>query len=75
MAFDRLFMEIEHIEVTPALAVTAGDLAEARGLRGYDAVHLASALLGADDDVAIATADRRLAEAARAEGLDVAGLS
>jgi predicted nucleic acid-binding protein len=36
------------VEITTAVATAAGQLAESRALRGFDAVHLASALeLGA----------------------------
>jgi predicted nucleic acid-binding protein len=48
----------------------AGELAEARALRGFDAVHLASALQNGPDTVVV-TGDKRLAAAARAEGLVV----
>lgn len=72
---DRLFIDMEHVEVTAELAVSAGDLAQSRALRGYDAVHLASALFRADEEMVFATADGALAEAARAEGLAVADLS
>ena len=54
------------------LARTAGDLARSHGLRGYDAVHLAAAISAADADVAVATGDHDLADAARANGLAVA---
>ena len=55
------------IEVTASLAHTAGDLFEIHALRGYDAVHLAAALLiGAD---ALVSADSDLLTAAAAVGL------
>ena len=73
-ALDERFAEMELIEVTEDLARSAGDLAEERGLRGYDAVHLASALtLGLEDTVVI-TWDRELAAAAQRAGLDQAGM-
>lgn len=68
------FEEIELVEVTEELARHAGDLAEERSLRGYDAVHLASALVVGADGIVVATWDRELAVAARAEGLDLAGI-
>jgi predicted nucleic acid-binding protein len=49
---------------------TAGDLAERHGLRGYDAVHLASAL-DLKEDVVLVASDLRLLNAARAERLKV----
>ena len=33
-----------HIELVPAVVRTAGDIAEVYGLRGFDSIHLASAL-------------------------------
>ena len=56
------------------LASEAGDLAWRHGLRGFDAAHLACArevgrLYG--EPVTLVTFDRRLWQAARAEGLDV----
>lgn len=60
------------IGLDAALARAAGRLAERRALRGYDAVHLASALAIDDADVVLATWDRALAEAAAGETLAVA---
>ena len=52
------------------LARQAGELAADLGLRGYDAVHLASAFaIGAD---AIVTWDTKLGDGARRSGLGVA---
>ena len=51
---------------------TAGDLAQARALRGYDAVHLASALRVGDPDVVLVTGVGALLAAAGAEGLATA---
>ncbi|MFN8521025.1 MAG: type II toxin-antitoxin system VapC family toxin [Chloroflexota bacterium] len=59
------------VEVTEELAQHAGDLAERHALRGFDAVHLAAALAIAGDDMVMVTWDRRLAGAARDEGLRV----
>ena len=60
------------VELAPAVALRAGDLAERHGLRGFDAIHLASALvlgqlLGATAELGVF--DARLAAAAAAEGL------
>jgi predicted nucleic acid-binding protein len=64
-----LWRQIDVIEATPAVAQSAGDLAESQGLRGYDAMHLASALvLGVD---VVVTADRALLAATKATGLAV----
>lgn len=40
---DELCTELDVIGLDPDLAHAAGDLAEAHGLRGYGAVHLATA--------------------------------
>ncbi|CAN5829338.1 type II toxin-antitoxin system VapC family toxin [soil metagenome] len=65
-------MEIDYLEVTADLAASAGDLAQAHGLRGYDAVHLASAALVNDAELVLATGDRDLGSAARTIGISVA---
>ncbi len=73
-ALEGRFREIDLIEITERVSRTAGDLAEQHGLRGYDAVHLASALALSAGDVVLATWDRDLALAARATGFDIAGI-
>jgi len=52
------------IGLDAALARAAGELAERHALRGYDAVHLASAIAIEDSDLVMATWDRDLAAAA-----------
>ncbi len=69
--WDELWPGLGKIEVTPAVADAAGALADRRPLRAADAVHLASALLVREVDSLFAVWDRRLADAARAEGLIV----
>lgn len=62
------------VEVTEAVVAQADTLAWEHGLRGYDAVHLASALLwqnGLGEAVTLATFDRQLWEAAQLIGLEV----
>jgi predicted nucleic acid-binding protein len=59
-------------DVTLSTVRLAGALAEKHALRGFDAVHLATAVELRDtlqSDIAFAAADGRLAQAARAEGL------
>jgi uncharacterized protein len=68
---DELCAELDVIGLDPGLAHSAGDLAEARGLRGYDAVHLATALSIDDDSLLLATWDGDLARAAVAAGCSV----
>ena len=58
------------IEVTGNLIESAAQLAEAESLRGYEAVHLAGALLvGA---AVFSSSDRDLCEAAERQGLHIA---
>ncbi len=64
-----LWLEVDAIELTEALAMRAGELAEIFALRGYDAVHLASAEAIADSDTTLVTADEDLASAAASLGL------
>ncbi|MGI8760299.1 MAG: type II toxin-antitoxin system VapC family toxin [Jatrophihabitantaceae bacterium] len=68
---DELCTEMDLIGLDPDLAHTAGDLAEAHGLRGYDAVHLATALSIEGDSMLLATWDGDLARAAVAAGCSV----
>ena len=68
---DELCTEVDVIGLDPALAHSAGDLAEAHGLRGYDAVHLATALSVESDSLLLATWDGDLARAAVAAGCSV----
>jgi uncharacterized protein len=71
-AFDSLFEEIDLVEVDDALARRAGELAEVRQLRGYDAVHLAAADRVRDPSVVVIAGDGALLDAAAAEGMAVA---
>jgi predicted nucleic acid-binding protein len=69
--FEATHDELLVIGVDTALARHAGELAEELGLRGYDAVHLASALaLGAS--TALVTWDTELARAGADVGCAVA---
>jgi len=72
---DGYLNEMTLVEVDLPLARHAADLAERHGLRGYDAVHLATALAIADPDLVVATWDDELARAARDEGRLVAPCS
>jgi len=69
---ETIVTEIDHIEITAELARDAGDLAQAHRLRGYDAVHLAGALVAHDAELVLVTRDNDLAGAANALGLSVA---
>lgn len=62
------------LAVTDNLVRRAAELSEKHGLRGYDAIHLSSALelkaaLGGAAALVFSSADERLCEAARREGL------
>jgi predicted nucleic acid-binding protein len=72
--FDSLFEEIDLVEVDDALARRAGELAEVRQLRGYDAVHLAAADRIRDPNVVVIAGDGALLDAATAEGMATAEL-
>lgn len=69
---DRDWVRYLRVELTPAIGHHAGELAERHGLRGFDAIHLASALWlkslysGA---LLFAAFDRRLSAAAQEAGL------
>jgi uncharacterized protein len=59
------------IDVDQPLADEAARLAVGRELRSLDALHLAAALLLPREDLVLATWDRRLHAAGRAEGIEV----
>ena len=69
---DRAVASLRVVELGPDLAMGAGDVAERFGLRAYDAVHLASALVLGAADTVVVTWDRSLASAASAAGLGIA---
>lgn len=56
------------LDVTTTVINRAADLAVSRGLRGYDAIHLATATLIGAKDVVFASGDQRLLAAAIEEG-------
>ena len=56
--------EMAIIEATEEIAWLAGDLAERHSLRGYDALHLASALAASSGDLLMMTWDADLVRAA-----------
>ena len=57
--------------IDEALVRTAGELAERHRLRAADAMHLASAMRVRDAGTVFVSFDRRLRDAAAAEGFDV----
>ena len=71
-AVDRLHQSVDCVEVTPALVYRAAEVAEQLHLRGYDAVHCASAEAIADDDVVVASGDLDVLRACHHLGLSTA---
>lgn len=75
-ALDRFESACERliaIGVDESLTRTAGSLAAEFALRGYDAVHLATALSIAEQEVALVSWDRELCQAGSKAGLTVLG--
>jgi predicted nucleic acid-binding protein len=70
-AIEREWPSFGVVEVDQALVERSAALALARNLGSLDSLHLAAVLLLSGDDLVFATWDRRLYEAARAEGLQV----
>jgi predicted nucleic acid-binding protein len=72
--FEEFWGQCQHVDVNDEMARLAGDLAEQHALRGFDAMHLASAISFQDatgESPMFLAADQRLVEAARASGLSV----
>jgi hypothetical protein len=67
-AIDRLYTELQIVGLDSDLSRLAGDLAERHGLRGYDAVHLATAVAIGDPELLVATWDQDLSAAVTACG-------
>lgn len=67
----RRWRQLHIVDLDQGLAEAAGDLAWRHALRGYDAVHLASALAVGRRETLLATWDADLAVAAREAGLAV----
>jgi hypothetical protein len=68
LAFERLWRDVDRIELTERLAREAGRLSELHALRAYDAVHLASLESVEDQETVLVSADGALLDAARAQG-------
>jgi predicted nucleic acid-binding protein len=71
---DSKYEEFDLVEVDDMLARRAGHLAEAHGLRGYDAVHLAAADRVRDPDLVVVAGDGALLAAAATEGIAIAAI-
>jgi predicted nucleic acid-binding protein len=70
---DELWQQFARVRVNEGVIGVAGQLAERHALSALDAIHLASALSLREpgDEVTLVTFDRRMREAALAEGLTV----
>lgn len=72
-AFRKDWVEYLMVYPTQEVVFRAGALAEKHGLRGFHAIHLASALTLRDElsrRIVFSSADRKLQEASTAEGLE-----
>lgn len=67
--FEAYWSSVRPVELTRAVERHAGQLAADHGLRGADAVHLASALALEDAELVLAVWDRRLHAGAGCVGL------
>lgn len=67
--------QFEIVEIDDEISKAAGDLAEDYALRGFDLIHLASAVALTDDSMIMATWDADLRRAAVDAGLRVAPAS
>ncbi|SDI86345.1 hypothetical protein SAMN05444157_0532 [Frankineae bacterium MT45] len=67
-ALNTLWREMEIVEADDRLVRAAADIALTHGLRGYDAIHCASAQQLADDDLVTAAGDAGLLSAWMASG-------
>ncbi len=73
-ALELLMDDLSCVEVTAGLVRDAGSLADSEALRGYDAIHLASARLVDDGDLVMVAGDGELIHAARHVGVATAAL-
>ena len=73
--FESLYRQLDIVEVTESLVRNAGSLAERFALRGYDAVHLASAQIVYDSDLVLAAGDQALLTAAKTLGIAVSNVA
>jgi hypothetical protein len=72
-SFETVFESLEAIDPGRQTVLRAGELAEQHALRGYDAVHLASALDALGEGDVLVTWDDVLAGAGREAGLTIVG--
>ncbi len=72
---DRLWDEFEVVDVDDRIVRRAAQLAYTCALRGYDAVHCASAEQLDDSDLVVAAGDRKLLEACLSLGMATADVT
>lgn len=72
---DRLWAEFEVVEADDVVIGRAAELAYVAALRGYDAVHCASAEQIDDGDLVVASGDQKLLAACNRLGLSTADTS
>jgi predicted nucleic acid-binding protein len=68
-SLDDLWAQVDIVEADEQVIRDAANLAHHHGLRGYDAVHCASARQLDDDDLVAATGDQQLLQAWSALGI------
>ena len=71
---DDLYDQLDLVEIDDDLARSAGGLAEAHGLRGYDSVHLAAARRVSAPDLVLVAGDGALLDAATSKGMATAAV-
>jgi uncharacterized protein len=69
---DQMWAEFDVVEVDSVIVERAAELAHSEALRGYDAVHCASAEQVDDDDLVLASGDRALLAACARLGMSTA---
>lgn len=74
-ALGGLYAQLDLMDVDDPLVRRAGELAQQRSLRGYDAVHLAAAERVANETTVLVSGDRDLCTVAGALGLAVVDTS
>ena len=67
----EIWPDVDLVDLTPELVVSASSLARSQALRGYDAVHCASAIELKDAEMVAASGDARLLAAWRELGVGV----
>jgi len=71
----QLLEQAAFVDIDEELVSHAGQLAQTRALRAYDAVHLAAAISVQDDDLVVVAGDTALLAAAAGEGLSTSSTS